>query len=497
MKGLNDQPPQGAANDLRNFPRRGLTIILCIFLAFVPLAYSPEGAEFDGRHDDFYYKPKLTAGLYLLALAAVFYLLLLLQKRIVLKYNPVFLYAGVFLAALTVAAILSPYPRIAFWGRKYRSEGLLAFLMYAGAFFLFATSTDTTRRVKTYLCALLVGAGVACAYGLLQFFGLELLPRDYRRVDWWRAFATSGNPGFLSAYLLLALPFPLLFFLFPDSKAADFSPRASGNPRVKTRGLLLSTVSCLLSALIFSCILATYHRGAWVGLAAGLVAAIILLRRKPVTQVSLKRVLILVAVLAACTIFVDRAAVAMGRPSLLARASAGTKAGQVDESTIRVRTYIWRATLPLIARRPAFGWGPDTMGEVFPEEAPKPAELGYSGRMHSTPDKPENLLLQIAYEGGLAALTPFIIMLGLFLTVMWRSIPNLTGSERLLTLGIMVGCVSYLAQQQFSFSTLSSSPVFWSLLGLGLALSHYSHPDFQKPGLQAGDAYPRTFRSSQ
>jgi putative inorganic carbon (HCO3(-)) transporter len=497
---------QSFGENLRDFPGRALTITLCIFIAFVPLAYSPEGAEFEGLFDDFYYQPKLCTGLFLLAVAAAFYIILLLQKRAALVLRPVFLYVGAFLIALAVATILSPYPKLAFWGRKWRSEGLLAFLMYGAAFFLFALSADSARKVKTYLYAFLVGAGIASVYGLLQFFGLEFLPRNELRSGWWRAFATSGNPAFLSAYLLLALPFPILFFLFPrkethhgDTEDTEKKRRERvimGKTKAEFCLILTKTnISVLvlralrasvvriktaqswlwlgLAALIFSCILATYHRGAWVGLVAGAIFALVLLKRNARLglKIPLRRIAILVVVFLTCVVIIDRSAIAVGNPSLIVRVSEGTKPGSVGSSTIRVRTYIWRATLPLIARRPAFGWGPDTMHEVW-DYAPKPHELGYTGKVGGTPDKPENLTLQIAYEGGLVALTAFVIAVGLFLIIMWRAASRLEGFEKTAALAILVGCVSHLAQQQFSFSSVSSSPVFWSLLGLGLAISH-------------------------
>ena len=91
--------------------------------------------------------------------------------------------------------------------------------------------------------------------------------------------------------------------------------------------------------------------------------------------------------------------------------------------------------------------------------------------MNTKPDKPENLLLQVAYEGGLASFAPFVIAVGLALALMWRAVPGMQGFGRVAAVAVLAGCISYLAQQQFSFSTLSSSPVFWSLLGLGLAIT--------------------------
>ncbi len=473
MKKPGNQISSSIANDSTSFAPRAMMIILYIFVAFVPLAYSPEGAEFEGQFDDFYYKPKLNAGLFLLGLAGFFWLLRFLGKdHPSAHYNRIFLFTAAFLIVLAVAAALSPYREFAFWGRRRRSEGLLAFIMYALALFLVATSTDSRSKVRKLANALMLGACVASAYGLYQFFfykpglGNDLLPRDYVRVSWWRAFATSGNPGFLSAYLLLVLPFPVMMFLMPDSEDLSIYVRSRRRSRLWLAPAML----------IFSCLLATYHRGAWVGLGAAGVLCIVLLRCKTAraNKVSSARIVVLLTALAACAIATDRFAVATGKPSLLQRASAGVVTPDIRQSTIYTRIYIWRATLPLIRAHPALGWGPDTMHFVFPQYAPKPQQLGLVGKVVGKPDKPENLILQIAYEGGFAALTFFVIIVGLSLKMAARAASRLTGREKALALSVLIGSAAHLAQQQFSFSTLSSSPVFWSVMGLAVALHRLS-----------------------
>ena len=179
-----NQPVRSYLADFVRFPGRALTIVLCFFVAFIPLAYSPKGAEFEGLFDDFYYKPKLTISLYLIRFAVAFLLLRMnAEKRRILNFSPVFLYVAAFIAALSIATILSPWPETAFRGRQFRSEGLLAFIMYAAAFFLFANCVDTERRARNILSCLVLGACIASAYGLLQFFGFDPLPRDHARID--------------------------------------------------------------------------------------------------------------------------------------------------------------------------------------------------------------------------------------------------------------------------------------------------------------------------
>ena len=407
--------------------------------------------------DDFYYEPKLKTGLFLLSMAGALFIYLSIRTRIVPKFSPVHFLLLMFLAAMGLSVILSPYPQKALWGRHFRSEGLIAFVLYGAAFFLFAWHSRSGENARKLVRVIVSSAVIASAYGLLQFVGWEILPRDRIRADWWRAFATSGNPDFLSAFLLLVLPFPVLFYLC-----------ASDEQKKSTNFFWLAA-----SAIIFSCILATYHRGAWVGLAAAcLVAGVALWRKVELRSLfKVKRVFILVVVFIACLLAISWYAGARGRPSLLVRASSGVGTESIEESSIDVRTYIWRATCVLIMKRPVFGWGPDTMYDVFQKHALKPAQLGYRGIMRTKPDKPENLFLQIAYEGGMVALVPFAVVIGLILLSLWRSLARLDDKDGLIIFGIFLGVAGYLAQQQFSFSTLSSSPIFWSLIGLAFGLS--------------------------
>ena len=438
------------------FAERALTIVLAVFLFAIPLAYSPG----DDLFDDFYYAPKLKTGLFLLSVAGAFFIYLSVRKRIPPKFFRVHFVVLMFLAAMGLSVILSPHPQKAFWGRHFRSEGLLAFVLYGVAFFLFSWHSRSGENARKLIRVIIFSAIIASAYGLLQFGGGEILSRDRIRAGWWRAFATSGNPDFLSAFLLLVLPFPVLFYLC----ASDIQK--------KSKNLLW----LVASAIIFSCILATYHRGAWVGLAAAcLVAGVALWRKVQLRSLfKVKRVFILVAVFITCLLAISYYAEASGRPSILTRISSGVGTESIEESSIDVRTYIWRATCVLIMKRPAFGWGPDTMYDVFQKHAPKPVQLGYQGIMRTKPDKPENIFLQIAYEGGMVALVPFAVVIGLILLSLWRSLSGLDGNDRLIVFGVFLGITAYLAQQQFSFSTLSTSPIFWSLAGMGLAVSSYA-----------------------
>lgn len=115
-------------------------------------------------------------------------------------------------AALVVAAgllgtVFSVVPVVSLWGSYRRGQGALTLVAY-GLLFLAAkrSLTDGDRR-RRLVRALAVGLLPAVAYSLLQWFGVDSVVWDQTGpspTD--RAFGPLGNPIFLGAYLVLALP---------------------------------------------------------------------------------------------------------------------------------------------------------------------------------------------------------------------------------------------------------------------------------------------------
>lgn len=126
------------------------------------------------------------------------------------------------------------------------SFGLLLFYMLL--YLLLANAVSTERQLQWLLGALLLAGALAALYALIQYFGFDLLPHP-RRLSPTEArnmISTMGNRNYLAGFLsYLFLPALALFF------------------RVQRWKRLLIFISL---AIIFTAILASGTRAAWLGL---------------------------------------------------------------------------------------------------------------------------------------------------------------------------------------------------------------------------------------
>lgn len=136
------------------------------------------------------------------------------------------------------------------------------------------------------------------------------------------------------------------------------------------------------------------------------------------------------------------------------------------------RGYIWSRSLPLLKNTILAGFGPDTFAIHFPQYDYMGKLLAY-GDMTIIVDKPHNIYLQTGLNTGIISL---LALLGLFimyfisgLRIYWkRSFDNLF---EICGLGIFTAVVGYLIAGLFNDSTISVSPVFWVLMGIGISIN--------------------------
>lgn len=134
------------------------------------------------------------------------------------------------------------------------------------------------------------------------------------------------------------------------------------------------------------------------------------------------------------------------------------------------RGYIWSRTLPLLRRCMLVGYGPDTFIRYFPNHDYL-GNLKFWGDIGMLIQKPHSLYLQIFFNSGLLSL---LAILALFATYLWRSAKlyfysSLENFSQNAGLAIFVAVIAYLITGIFNDSVVAVAPVFWSLLGLGIA----------------------------
>jgi hypothetical protein len=136
------------------------------------------------------------------------------------------------------------------------------------------------------------------------------------------------------------------------------------------------------------------------------------------------------------------------------------------------RGYIWSRSVPMLKDTLLVGYGPDTYALEFPQH-------DYVGKLNSFSshrmivDKPHNMYLQIGINTGMISL---IGLLALYLMYFIESIKlyikrDISTFLDYIGVGAFVGVMSYLAAGMFNDQIISVAPLFYTMVGLGLAVN--------------------------
>lgn len=417
--------------------------LTCLF-ALLPLVVNP-------RWYDFYYWPKvqvLYGGVVLLTLLGLWPEGQPAQSRWTwLPRSPLGLAVLAWLGAVTVSTLLSVNLLVSLIGEDYRYEGLLTWLAYGMAVILSGSVLISAERMQRFVGALLLAAAVMAVLGLLQYVGLRPVPVDYSRLGNMRAWGTTGSPLALGAYLVLLLP--VAISLYAREPHREWRWGYGG-----------------VATLMYAAFVATQTRAAWAAFIVGMAAWMVVTGGRRLREARWA-LLLLAGVLAAVT------------PAVLLIGRATSSLPQVsDQRAAQQRAYLWRTVTPLVWQRPLFGWGPETLSQVYPAyKRPEFSEVFPEAKMQRViVDRPHNDLLQQAVATGLVGLALYgWLWITLFRTARRAARGRAPGSVvSSLAAGLMGGFAAYFFQLQFSFSYVSVAPVFWSLVGMLVALA--DHP---------------------
>lgn len=135
------------------------------------------------------------------------------------------------------------------------------------------------------------------------------------------------------------------------------------------------------------------------------------------------------------------------------------------------RGYIWSRTIPLLKDFIVTGSGPSTFTMIFPNN-------DYVGKMNMNYDgvtvtKPHNMYLQIWTQTGLLSLIAFLLMFFWYfiksIRLYWNreleTVPEKIG------MAVMVALFGYMVTGIANDSTVAVAPVFWGMLGFGMAVN--------------------------
>lgn len=353
---------------------------------------------------------------------------------------------------MVVAAARSPHRWLTLWGWPQRYEGLIPGLVYLLVCGLTALAVRTAPRafLVRWQTALVVAGILAGAYGIGQFFGIELLMSGPAPV---KPYATFGNSVWLAAFMVLCVP-------------VAFALHAAGTSAAE-RMLGIAGVTVTYLALLCS-----YTRSAWAAFGVAVVVTV-LLGKSWRTTVKGTRVAAAIAVLAVCTVI-------FFWPHGPFERTLGPTLRRTDPTAIpgdiRQRVYIWRRTLSAIAARPLLGWGPDALR--LRVERSDPDALAAFPDLQKVDafyiDRAHNEVLQVAATTGLIGLAAYMWLVGGVVVTLWRSL--LRTSQPLVAVSILAGAAGLLAAIQFQPTSLGVSAGLWSFLGVAAALASLPAP---------------------
>jgi len=137
------------------------------------------------------------------------------------------------------------------------------------------------------------------------------------------------------------------------------------------------------------------------------------------------------------------------------------------------RGYIWRKSLPLLSQTLILGYGADNTVFHIPQND-LAGKLNYQGSASILIDKPHDLFLQTALNTGLPSLLALLILFAVFAV---RSAKELIFSKKItrdttfnIRCAILAGAAGYMVCGLFYDGSVSTAPLFWGLLGMGVAL---------------------------
>lgn len=143
------------------------------------------------------------------------------------------------------------------------------------------------------------------------------------------------------------------------------------------------------------------------------------------------------------------------------------------------RGFIWSRTLPLLKQYIFQGAGPNTFIYTFPnDDYVGLTNVGYAGSLVT---KPHNMFLQIAIQTGGISLLAFLALYVIYLWEGFRLYFRKTtcSSMEIFGIGIMLGTFGYLVTGLANDSTVAVAPVYWCLLGVGMAVNRYNRGNSQ------------------
>lgn len=300
------------------------------------------------------------------------------------------------------------------------------------------------------LAAAVLAGSLAALFGLLQWLGFDLLFRKPMLNLDNRIGSTLGHPVFLGNFLLLVLPLSC-YKLFTA---------------VKNKGKIFYLLTAISQLIV---LILTLSRGAWLGLAFGILFSISLYfyyyRKKFILPFFLILAILIMTVAGLIFFRSSSFDTAAGYKSSAYSFTTRLKSiFDLNSGSVALRLKYWPAVVKGFIKRPIFGYGLDA--QYLPLfQAYDPSWMIYEA-VNSTADRAHNEFLDISLTSGAFGLFAYIFLLGIFIKQACRRFGQSQGRDRWLFFFLLAGLLAYHAALLFNFSTIETKVYFWLYLGM-------------------------------
>jgi putative inorganic carbon (HCO3(-)) transporter len=326
-------------------------------------------------------------------------------------------------------------------------EAMLNLLAITGLFLLAALALRGARSIRAVAMAEVLAAIPVAVLGILQHFRPELLPAGNSYPG--RALGPFGQPNRLGGYLIAAIPLSLaLSFAVHDRVLRSFLLAAA-------------------FGLTF-CLVATYSRGAWIGLGGGLLALGVVLLGRPELQARPA----LVAAAAACLVL----PALLFLPSIVSRVAPKPSDAPawnlpIDperEGSGAMRLAVWGGALAAAKARPAFGWGIGAFREAY-DRSKSDTLKRLEAEGGRTADQAHSFYLETLAERGVLGLAALLLFAGLAGAAGFTALGSTLPVEaRLVAAGLIAATAALLTHAALEDNL--SFPAHGTLLAVNLGL---------------------------
>lgn len=409
-----------------------------IIALLTPLVIGPIGISLSAYPKAIFFRIVIEAAL-------IFYLILvLINSRHLFKMSPIVRVVFVFIASLIVSGFFGINFYRSIFGDPERSEGVIL-IIHLAVFFLIAISVFKEQREWFGLMRITAGVGALSSLAavlqrlaIFSFYGNNLPER---------VSGTLSNPDFFATYI--SVVFFITLLVFSAEKEKD-----------------MKIVWLFSMALDLFALFASGTRGAWVGLAIGIVFLIpSSLSTLSVLAGRTRKFLLFLVLLFSSVILILAA-----NPGKfwLSDNRFFWNSYSIFELDLGSRKDVWTAAFKAWKERPVFGWGTESFGYVYD----KTFQSKYLARIPEWMffDRPHNKILDVMESTGIIGLISY---LAIFFIVFYAIFKNknyfngLCENKKWIKPAAILSSafICYFLQNLFYFDTISSYIIFFLLLG--------------------------------